>query len=73
MSQIDVAPTAEAIRQMAENLRHAATQLDAIADRTLVEGNFERVGEAATCVANLLPALRLDLLVVRPLREFGAN
>lgn len=73
MSQIDVEPTVEAIRKMAENLRHAAAQLDALADRTHAEGNFERVGEAANCVANLLPALRLDLLVVRPLRALGTN
>lgn len=73
MSNLDVEPTVEAIRKMAEHLRHAAVQLDAIAERTQDEGNFERVGEAANCVANLLPALRLDLLVVRPLRALGAN
>lgn len=73
MSTIDVAPTAEIIRKMAASLRVAAAELDAIATKTLADGNFERVGDAASCVANLIPNLRLDLLVVRPLREFGAN
>lgn len=73
MSKFDVDPTVDAIHKMAEHLRHAAAQLDAIADWTESEGNFERVGEAASCVANLLPAMRLDLLVVRPLRALGAN
>ena len=73
MSKIDVQPTAEAIKKMAETLRAAALQLDGIAERTLARGDFECVGDAASCVANLLPNLRLDLLVVRPLREFGAN
>lgn len=73
MSQIDAMPTAEAIEKMAETLRAAAAQLDAIAERTRKNNNFEQVADAASCVANLLPNLRLDLLVVRPLREFGAN
>lgn len=73
MHQIDVEPTVEAIRKMAENLRVAALQLDAIAEHTLADGNFERVGDAANCVANLMPNLRLDLLIVRPLRQYGAS
>lgn len=73
MSTIDVQPTAEVIEKMAENLRAAAVQLDAIAERTRQKGNFELVGDAASCIANLMPNLRLDLLITRPLREFGAN
>ncbi len=73
MPEIDVKPTSEAIRQMSEKLRHAAQQLDAIADRTEASGSFEHVSDAASCVANLMPNLRLDLLIVRPLRQFGAN
>lgn len=73
MNYVNVQPTAEAIEKMAENLRSAAAQLDAIAERTRQKGNFELVGDAANCVANLMPNLRLDLLVVRPLREFGPN
>lgn len=73
MSVIDVKPTVEVIRQMSEMLRHSALQLDSIADRTEASGNFEQVGDAISCVANLMPNLRLDLLVARPLRQFGAN
>ena len=73
MNYVNVQPTAEAIEKMAENLRSAAAQLDAIAERTRQKGNFKLVGDAANCVANLMPNLRLDLLVVRPLREFGAS
>lgn len=73
MSQIDVKPTAEAIRKMAENLRHAAQQLDGIAEKTEANGTFEYVGDAANCIANLMPNLRLDLLIVRPLRQFAGN
>lgn len=73
MSQIDVEPTVDVIRKMAEKLRAAALELDAIADKTQADGNFEHVGDAATCIANLMPNMRLDLLVVRPLRQFGAN
>jgi hypothetical protein len=73
MNTVNVQPTVEAIKKMAENLRDAAQQLDGIAESTQASGNFERVGDAANCVANLMPNLRLDLLIVRPLREFGAN
>lgn len=72
MSQIDVGPTVETINKMAESLRDAAAQLDAIAENTKRDGNFRRVGDAASCVANLIPNLRLDLLVVRLLRQFKA-
>lgn len=75
MSQIDVEPTVDVIRKMAEKLRAAALELDAIAiiKNLQADGNFEHVGDAATCIANLMPNMRLDLLVVRPLEEFGAN
>lgn len=72
MNKIDVDPTVDAIRKMAESLRHAAMQLESIADKTEASGNFEQVGDAISCVANLVPNLRLDLLIVRPLRQFDA-
>lgn len=68
---IDVFPTAAAIRKMAEVLRDAALQLDNIADATLANEDFTRVGDALLCVSNIMPNLRLDLLVVRPLRQMS--
>lgn len=70
---IDVEPTVEIIRQMAEKLRKTASELDAIADRTQADGNFACVSDAVSCVASAIPHLRLDLLVTRPLRVFDAN
>lgn len=72
IQKIDVVPTAEVIFKMAENLRLAAAELESIAERTKQTGDFFSVPEVVNCVVNLMSNLRLDLLVTRPLRQFGA-
>lgn len=72
IQKIDVEPTAEVISKMAENLRLAAAELESIAEHTRQTGDFSSIPEVVNCVMNLIPNLRLDLLVTRPLRQFGA-
>lgn len=71
-NQIDVESTAEAIADMAVRMRQAAQELDDIAERTRKNGNFHAVDQAVSCVANLMPNLQLNRLIIRPLRQFGA-
>ena len=68
---VDVAPTTEVLRNMAAALRKCAEEIDGYAALIEKEGDFERVSEAVSSVTSLIPNLRLDLLVVRPVRELN--
>lgn len=67
---IDVEPTAEAIDQMAERLRNAADELASTAKQMRTSKDLTLVAEAMNIVVNAIPNLRLDLLVLRPLRTY---
>lgn len=70
LSQRDVKPTVEVIRQMADHLRDTANDVSRIADRMLVDETFDRLPEVMSEISNLFNALRLDLLITRPIREY---
>lgn len=61
-------PTAEVIESMAARLLDGAKELERLAARMRESEDLELAGAAANVIANLMPNLRLDLLVTRPLR-----
>ena len=73
MSKRDVKPTVEIVRGIASRLRDESAEIDRIADRMLVDGTFDRVSDVIVEISTLLNALRLDLLVTRPIREYERN
>lgn len=70
---VNIEPTAEAINGMAAKMKECAEDLARIAARMRAGGEIELAGEAASTVANLLPNLRLDLLIHRPIRALQAR
>jgi len=67
---MDTTGTVEAIHDMAKRLREYADDFDRIAQRMDDTGDLSYAGQIAGGTANLMQALRLDLLVTRPLRAF---
>lgn len=65
---INPAPTAEVIESMASRLHDSAKELERLAVRMRESQDLELAGDAANVIANLMPNLRLDLLVTRPLK-----
>lgn len=61
-------PTAEIIDAMASRLQDSAKQLERLANLMRETKDLDLAGDAANVIANLMPNLRLDLLVTRPLR-----
>lgn len=70
---LNVEPTAEAIELMAARMRESADELSRLAAHVRTTGELSTASEALNCVANLLPNLRMDLLVTRPLRALGVK
>lgn len=66
---MNVLPTVEVIKNMAYNLRHAASHLDSYAEKMKETNDLSYAAEVLQEIANLGPNLRMDLLVTRPLRE----
>lgn len=71
--QVNVEPTAKAIEDMAVELEAKAAELRGMAKRARETGDLSYAAEAAGVVMNIMGALRLDLLVRRPLRELGVK
>jgi len=65
---IDVEPTAAVIDAMAKRLEQWAKDLKRIAGKMRATEDLEYASEAVTAVQNCTNALRLDLLVTRPIR-----
>ena len=70
---INPAPTVEVIDAMASRLRDSAKELERLAARMRDTNDLELAGDAANVIANLLPNLRLDLLVTRPIKAASAS
>lgn len=71
MAQINVAPTVEVALRMATHLEYIASQVRSLAKEMEEKGDITIASEITQIVAgSLLPNLRLDLLVSRPIREF---
>lgn len=69
--QVNVEPTAKVIDDIAEELELKVRELRRIAAELRETGNLDCAGEAAATVATLTRNMRLDLLVMRPLRQLG--
>jgi len=52
-------------------MRDCANDLTKLAERMRANVDIELAGDAANAVANLIPNLRLDLLVQRPVRAIA--
>lgn len=71
--KVDVEPTATAIDDMAGHLEASAERLRHVSRAMREDGDLTRAADAASAIATLLPRLRLDLLIVRPLRAVGVK
>lgn len=71
--QVDVEPTAKVIESMADELRARAAELRGVAIRMRETNDLSYAAEALNIIVNSTSALRLDLLVTRPLRELGVK
>lgn len=65
---VDASSTVEAVEAMARRLREGAMELEALAAKLKSAQDVELAAEAVAVVVNLVPNLRLDLLVTRPLK-----
>lgn len=68
MVTINVEPTAQTIEAMVESMRDCANELASIAQQMRAKGDIDLASEAVARVASLVPNLRMDLLVQRPVR-----
>lgn len=68
MMNVDASSTVEAVEAMARRLREGAMELEALAAKLKSAQDVELAAEAVAVVVNLVPNLRLDLLVTRPLK-----
>ena len=67
---IDVRPTASAIQDMANNLKHYAMELERIKASMIKYNDISYAGEALNSVTSCFSNMRMDLLVTRPIREY---
>lgn len=67
---MNVDPTARAIEDAASVLDDYAADLRRIAERMRNENDLTLAAVALSAIRNCYSNLRIDLLVVRPLREF---
>lgn len=68
MMSVDASGTVEAVEAMARRLREGAMELEALAAKMKSAQDVELAAEAVSVVVNLVPNLRIDLLVTRPLK-----
>lgn len=66
---IDVAPTVEKIRSAANSFRRAADEIDRLGDRMAETQDLTYAAEVINTALSAQLNARLDLMVVRPLRE----
>lgn len=67
---MNVEPTAEIIENIARTLRERANEFERLAGKMREKNDLTYAAEAMSEISNLIPSLRIDLLVTRPLREF---
>lgn len=67
---IDTKPTVEAINNMATLMSSKSEELRQTARRLQDTGDFSRVADAMSIITNMVGNLRLELLIVRPLRAY---
>lgn len=69
MTQYDVKPTVEKIKQMAETIRKYADEIENHGNVMLRTGDLTYAAEVVSAFTAMMINARLDLMVVRPLRE----
>ena len=62
--------TVEVVRNAANLLRKAAMDMEHQAKLMDQTGDLTRASECLNIISNLIPNLRIDLLVTRPIREY---
>lgn len=67
---MDTKPTEQALLDMAENLEEEARKMRRYAADLADKKDFNVAGWAINSIVNLLGNMRLDLLVIRPVREY---
>lgn len=67
----DVSATIETIEDAAKVLESTAQRLRYLVSEMRADGDLTRAGDALSAVQSMLPNLRLDLFVVRPLRALA--
>lgn len=68
MNKVVVSDTVELIKAMAQRMMDSAKEMESVANQMQSENDLTLAIEAANIVSNLVPKLRLDLLVGRPIR-----
>lgn len=71
MTNTHLEMTAETIMNMADVLEQSAKSLRDHREMLLRDGDLSRAAEVMNEIVNMIGALRLDLLVRRPLRAAG--
>lgn len=69
----NVEPTAKVIDEMAEELELKAKELRRIAAEMRESKAFDGASEALSTIGSVTRNMRLDLLVMRPLRALGVK
>lgn len=69
MTQYDVKPTVEKIKEMAENIRKYADEIENHGNVMLRTGDLTYAAEVVSAFTAIMINARLDLMVVCPLRE----
>lgn len=67
---MNVKPTLETTRDISSTLRKYADEIDRIADRMEQDNDLSCASSVLNAISNCFGNLRLDLLAVRPLREY---
>ncbi len=65
---IDTTTTRQLLRDMSITLESAAKQIRYQSEKMEKDGDLTRAAEVMNVIVNLMPALRLDLLISRPLK-----
>lgn len=66
---INVEPTASVIDEIADTLENYAMQMRRYAEQMRKRNDISYAAEAASGIGNCFNNLRIDLLVMRPIRE----
>lgn len=70
INELDVKMTAEAIDEMAKQFDHYAEELRTAARKMRERKDIEYASEAMHVIRSCFSNIRIDLLVVRPMRAF---
>jgi hypothetical protein len=67
--KVNLVPVVEELATLSATLRRAADDVDRASENMAYTETIEYVNDVISLVANLLPALRMDVLIGRSIRE----